>query len=129
MAYISTSPMFRSLTDAEETEFREYARSNPPPANFETSTILHPVCVEEWRKLAAPKSYKVQVHTSDGAWTGNGMRYATEKEAIAAGVELLNRWTVPDDSRAVPTQDPVNALFDFAANRSSSYVLRDRTKS
>jgi hypothetical protein len=48
MAYVSTSPLFRSLDDTEEAQFREYARNNPPPP--ETWEALHPVCREEWLK-------------------------------------------------------------------------------
>jgi hypothetical protein len=49
MAYESTSVMFRSLTDAEEEQFREYARENDPP-NGKSWAVYHPVCREEWIK-------------------------------------------------------------------------------
>jgi hypothetical protein len=64
------------------------------------------------------KSFKMEVHTpQDNAWSSNSMRYATEAEAVEAGKELLSRWFVPDDSRAVPSEDPVNSKFDFEACR------------
>ena len=49
MAYTSNSPLFRSLTDTEEAEFREYARTNDP--DLEKWEILHPVCRDEWVKM------------------------------------------------------------------------------
>ncbi len=44
----------------------------------------------------------------DGGWSGNALRFATEAEAEAWGRDLLMRWFVPSDSRAVPSTDPVN---------------------
>lgn len=62
-----------------------------------------------------PVSWKMEVHTggNPGEWTSNNCAYATEREAEAAGQELLGRWFVPDDSRAVPSDQPVNAEFNF----------------
>ncbi len=48
--YQSTSFLFRSLTDEEETQFRAYARQTPP-ADLSKWAIYHPVCREEWIKL------------------------------------------------------------------------------
>lgn len=59
-----------------------------------------------------PKSWKTEV-CCQGEWSTNGMRYATQKEAEAAGDELLSRWFVPTDSRAAESEDPVNARFNF----------------
>jgi hypothetical protein len=57
-------------------------------------------------------SWKMEVFT-DNEWASNALRYATEQEAINAGRELLSRWWVPTDSRAVETPDePVNYRFD-----------------
>jgi len=44
----------------------------------------------------------------EGKWSGNALRFATELEADAYGRDLLMRWFVPTDSRAVPSTDPVN---------------------
>lgn len=49
---------------------------------------------------------------ADNEWVGNGIRYATEQEAIDAGTELLSRWFVPSDSRAVGSDEPVNYKFE-----------------
>ena len=61
-------------------------------------------------------SYKVEVLV-DGSWSTNGVRFATEAEAVEAGQELLSRWFVPIDSRAAVSEDPVNYKFDFEAWR------------
>lgn len=63
-------------------------------------------------------SWKMEVEVS-GKWASNACVYATKEEAEAAGVELLSRWFVPTNSRAVPntTGKPVNYRFDFEANR------------
>ena len=50
MAYLSNDPMFRSLTDNEEQEFRTYAEQNyPDPEKY---AIYHPVCKEVWWRKA-----------------------------------------------------------------------------
>jgi len=61
------------------------------------------------------KNWKMEVLTD--SWAGNACVYATEQEAIDAGKELLSRWYVPSDSRAVTTADPVN--YQFTNGRSS----------
>ena len=62
------------------------------------------------------KSYKVEVLVG-GTWSSNGLRFATENEAIEAGKELLSRWMAPSDSRATETPDPVNYRFNFETYR------------
>lgn len=44
----------------------------------------------------------------EGKWSGNGLRFATKDEAELWGRDLLSRWFVPTDSRAVESEDPVN---------------------
>jgi len=61
-------------------------------------------------------SYKTEVLVG-GKWSTNAVRFATRKEAQAAGRELLCRWFVPTDSRAAKSTDPVNYKFDFQANK------------
>ena len=67
MAYISTNPMFRSLTDAEETEFREFAQENNPPPGMAWE-YYHPVCRQAWidRGCPAPEGVPVSPATIDG---------------------------------------------------------------
>jgi hypothetical protein len=43
----------------------------------------------------------------------NSAVYATEKEANAAGNELMSRWFVPYSHTIVPTDKPVNYRFNF----------------
>ena len=52
-------------------------------------------------------SFKPEVF-AEGAWTGNGLVFATKEEAERWGADLLMRWFVPTDSRAVESTDPVN---------------------
>ena len=58
-----------------------------------------------------PKSWKMEVCVS-GSWSSNACVYATKEEAELAGKELLSRWYVPSDSRAVESTDAVNYRFD-----------------
>ena len=61
-------------------------------------------------------SYKMEVLT-EGKWSTNSCVYATEREASEAGKELLCRWLVPTDSRAVESTDPVTYRFNFDTYR------------
>jgi hypothetical protein len=65
------------------------------------------------------KTYKMEVLV-DGKWASNACVYATEEEAKSAGHELLGRWFVPTDSRAIESNDPVNYIFDQETYRSVS---------
>lgn len=49
MAYISDHYLFKSLTDAEEEQFKQYAREHDP--DLAKWDILHPVCRAEWVRL------------------------------------------------------------------------------
>jgi hypothetical protein len=50
MAYNSSNPMFRSLTDDEVTQFEQHARDSlPGRADW---TVFHPVCQKVWWELA-----------------------------------------------------------------------------
>lgn len=55
-------------------------------------------------------SYKTEVLVGR-EWGSNALRFATKDEAERAGVELLSRWLVPSESRAVESTDPVNYKF------------------
>jgi hypothetical protein len=56
-------------------------------------------------------SYKTEVFV-DRQWSTNALRFATEKEAVDYGHELLSRWMAPTDSRATACEDPVNYRFN-----------------
>lgn len=64
-------------------------------------------------------NWKMEVFV-DGSWSSNSCVYATKAEAVAAGVELLSRWFVPSNSRAVESSDPVNYRFNFETYRPES---------
>lgn len=51
--------------------------------------------------------FKTEVLTQ-GSWTANGVVWPDRESAEKAGVDLLSRWTVPEDSRAVPTDEEPN---------------------
>lgn len=53
------------------------------------------------------KSWAPEVFV-DGEWAGNSLRFATKDEAERWARDLLYRWFVPTDSRAVESDDPVN---------------------
>jgi hypothetical protein len=58
------------------------------------------------------KSWKPEVFIpSENKWHGNALRFATEKEAADNARDLLSRWFVPTDSRATPSEDPVNYRY------------------
>lgn len=61
-------------------------------------------------------SWKTEVFV-DGSWSSNALRFATKDEAVAYGIELLSRWWVPSDKRAVESDEPVNYKFDNVANK------------
>lgn len=45
-------------------------------------------------------------------WAGNGVRFATEEEALASARDLSWRWTLVLDYRADESDDPVNCAWD-----------------
>lgn len=52
----------------------------------------------------ATKSWAPEVLV-EGKWSGNGLRFATKEEAEQWGSDLLGRWFVPTDSRAVESDE------------------------
>lgn len=57
-------------------------------------------------------SYKPEVIAdSTGKWCGNGLRFATEKEAFDSASDLAMRWTAVRDFRASLSDDPVNYSY------------------
>lgn len=54
-------------------------------------------------------SYAPEVIADDsGKWTGNGLRFATEKEAKVWVDDLSRRWMLVREVRVVPSDEPVN---------------------
>jgi len=52
--------------------------------------------------------YKAEVQTGGTAWDGNALVFATEDEAVAYAKDLMSRWMLVTDYRAVECQDEVN---------------------
>lgn len=48
---------------------------------------------------------------SSGAWTPNGLRFATKEEAEQSALDLSMRWTAVRDTRATENSDPVNYSY------------------
>lgn len=55
-------------------------------------------------------SWKPEVFVS-GKWYANALVFATKEEAENNARDLLMRWLVPTDSRAVESADPVNYTY------------------
>ena len=51
-------------------------------------------------------SYKAEVLVGDH-WSGNGLRFHTERAAELYGKDLAARWTLCSDSRTLPSDEPV----------------------
>jgi hypothetical protein len=41
-------------------------------------------------------------------WSANGLRFATEEEALANARDLMSRWMLVRECRAAPSDDPPN---------------------
>jgi len=65
-AYVSTNPLFRSLTLKEVNSFRDHAsRTYPDP--IDSWNVFHPVCRQEWiRRGIMPKNLALTWKFADG---------------------------------------------------------------
>lgn len=45
-------------------------------------------------------------------WAGNGVRFATEDEALASARDLMSRWTLVVNYGSEYSDDPVNCAWD-----------------
>ena len=61
------------------------------------------------------KSWKPEVLVN-GEWCGNALRFGTGEEAEGSVRELMSRWYVPDDGRAIESDDAVNYRFVDGVN-------------
>ena len=58
------------------------------------------------------KSWNPQVIADDsGKWVGNGLFFATEQEAKNYADDLGWRWTAVINTRAHPSEEPVNYTY------------------
>lgn len=59
-------------------------------------------------------SWKPEVKTgNDNEWYGNALAFETKEEAEYSARELMNRWMLVVDCRAVESDEPVNYRIDF----------------
>ncbi len=54
-----------------------------------------------------PVSYAPEVSV-EGRWSRNDLRFASLEEAEASALNLMTRWALVREARAVETTDPVN---------------------
>ncbi len=58
-------------------------------------------------------SFKPEVIAdSSGKWCGNALRFATYEEAEANAKDLMARWTLVTEFRAVESPDPVTYRYE-----------------
>lgn len=58
--------------------------------------------------------WKTEVQAdSTGRWVGNALVFATEDEAVHYVADLRRRWWLVQAVRTVPTENLVNARWDF----------------
>jgi len=60
-------------------------------------------------------SYRPMMKISESETVGNGLRFATRKEAEESALELFSRWTQPIDYSVEESTDPVN--YEFVGGR------------
>ena len=48
----------------------------------------------------------------EGKWAGNGLRFATQEEAIGSAMLTRMRWWMVEDVRATESLDPINYRFE-----------------
>ena len=56
-------------------------------------------------------SYRPMVEVSR-SWAGNGVRFATEEEALSSARDLMSRWTLVTNYGCEYSDDPVNCAWD-----------------
>jgi hypothetical protein len=59
-------------------------------------------------------SYRAEIKTRDldDDWHADARRFATVTEAEACALDLALRWALVSDTRAVPSEDPVNCRWE-----------------
>lgn len=63
-------------------------------------------------------SWKPEVKTgNDQKWYDNSVRFATKEEAEVSAKDLMARWLLVVDCRAVESDEPVNYRIDFETHQ------------
>jgi hypothetical protein len=72
------------------------------------------------------KSYAPEVIADNtGKWCGNGLRFATEQEALDNVRDLEMRWFSVRETRVVESDDPVNYTYHDRQLRAVEEVALD----
>jgi len=72
------------------------------------------------------KSYAPEVIADNtGKWCGNGLRFATEQEALDNVRDLEMRWFSVRETRVVESDDPVNYTYHDRQLRTVEEVALD----
>lgn len=59
-------------------------------------------------------SFKPEVRTgNDPKWYDNNLAFATREEALYSAKDLMSRWMLVTDYRAVESEQPVNYRLDL----------------
>lgn len=62
--------------------------------------------------MAQSTSWKPAVKViGESGWSYNGLRFATEAEALANARDLMSRWMLVEEAQAHPSDDPVNYSY------------------
>ena len=81
---------------------------------------MQPLGTSNPRRRSNPMSWRVMVKvTGEPGYTGNALRFATQKEAKAYGSDLYSRWTRVETYKVVRSRDPVNQGASQASSNPS----------
>lgn len=58
-------------------------------------------------------SWRPEVQVEGDKWSANGLRFPTEEEARASARDLMMRWLLVKDFRAMPSDDPPNYRWTY----------------
>ena len=107
MFLVSLPNRMKPLVTDEVTELMESHVHDPDPGRIIVDLTKSNVVMAT--------SYKVEVQTLDPGgdnWSSNGLRFATEPEAIEAAKDLAARWMMVKTWRVVGSADPVNYKWE-----------------
>lgn len=80
-------------------------REREVAADFLAANPTQRSCIVNPRRT--PMSYKPEVFV-DNQWAQNNLAFATKAEAEAAAFDIMSRWMLVQDYRAVESDQPVN---------------------
>ena len=99
------------------------AKTAPPiikPQEWNLQSMTDTTLPQEDKR---PHSYRAEVVAERGGkWSGNGLRFATEREAKIYVANLTMRWTLVTDTRVVASRELVNARLELVDAHSFKIV-------